>query len=114
VWRQSAGWMRLNPGCCADMKLKMYNGGDWGHQGGHLYVAATSVKDACNLVNEAYRKLKGYVDRPDIKILNLSYFNKYWVTGCWGKSMDGVVPERGVWWTPQSYGPERESVRRIL
>jgi hypothetical protein len=31
-------------------KLKIWNGGDWDHEGGHLYVAAYSVKDACDCV----------------------------------------------------------------
>jgi hypothetical protein len=95
-------------------KLKIWNGSDWDYEGGHLYVAAYSGQDAINLVNEAYRKLKGYTDRPDIKALKSSYFRTYWSPNCWGNDMDGITPERGVWWTPKKRGSDKEPVRRIL
>lgn len=79
-------------------QLKLFNGRDWKCQGGRLYVAAYSAKDAIDLVNEAYRKLRGYTDRPDIRVVSVSELRTYWSKGCWGNSMDGVTPERGVWW----------------
>lgn len=78
--------------------LKLYNGGDWKSEGGHLYVAAYSQKDCCDLVNEAYRKIQGYQNRPDIVCLTLSSMRIYWASGCWGAGMNGVPVERGVWW----------------
>jgi len=94
-------------------QLKIWNGGDWDRRGGHLYVAAHSVKDVCDLVNEAYRNLKGYKDSPDIKPFNPSYISKYWSPNCWGNAMDGITPERGVWWTPKENGSKKEPIRRI-
>ena len=79
-------------------KLKLFNGGDWGHQGGHLYVSAYSVKDAADLVNQAYRKLSG---SENSKVCSVSEIQTYWSKGCWGKSMVGITPERGVWWAPE-------------
>ena len=84
--------------------LKLFNGQDWSCRGGHLYVAAYSVKDACDITNEAYRKLKGYTDRPDIKGTTLSEIKTYWSKGCWGNPMAGITPERGVWWVKKQYG----------
>lgn len=93
--------------------LKLYNGGDWLCRGGHLYVAAHSVRDACILVNEAYCKLQGYENRPDIQILKPGEMRTYWATGCWGNAMDGITPERGVWWKPHSRNND-EKVRRMI
>ena len=77
-------------------KLKIWNGRT-NNCKGHLYVAAFSQKDACDLVNEAYRKEKGYVDRSDIAPYSLNEVRNYWHPNCWGTAMDGITPERGVW-----------------
>ena len=79
-------------------KLKIWNGGDWDSKGGHLYVAAYSQKDAADLASEAYRKVRGYTDRPDLKMIGISEIRTYWSPNCWGNAMDGITPERGVWW----------------
>lgn len=79
-------------------KLKIFNGGDWDHQGGHLFVAAHSLQDASNLISEAYRKIRGLQDRTDIRIMPVNFLRVYWAKDCWGNAMDGITPERGVWW----------------
>jgi len=85
-------------------KLKLFNGRDWDCCGGHLYVAAYSIKDAAELASAAYRKIKGLENRPDIKMTTISEINVYWHKGCWGNNMNGISPERGVWWTEKEYG----------
>lgn len=87
-------------------KLKIFNGRDWDCRGGHLYIAAYSIQDAADLANEAYRKLNGYTDRPDITPTSAGEIRTYWSKGCWGNAMDGITPERGVWWVKKSYGPD--------
>ncbi len=77
-------------------KLKIWNGRDWAAKG-MLYVAAYSVQDAVDLVNAAYRKLKGYENRPDIGVSSVHEVRKYWAPNCWGDRMAGIPVERGVW-----------------
>lgn len=93
-------------------KIKIWNGRDWDCRG-HLYVGAYSQKDAVAIANEAYRKIKGLEDRPDINPISLSEVRDYWSPGCWGISMDGVTPERGVWWSKQRTFGEEKPVRII-
>ena len=88
-------------------KLKLWNGRDWDCRGGHLYVAAHSVRDAVDLANEAYRRKKGLTDRPDITAVTAHEVKIYWHKDCWGNAMEGITPERGVWRTEQSYGKEK-------
>ena len=94
--------------------LKLYNGGDWRHRGGHLYIAAYSLADAVRLSNEAYRKFKGYEDHPDINYTSNDYARKYWNKGCWGIYMDGITPERGVWHGKEKAGGFAEKPVRII
>jgi len=93
--------------------VKKFNGGDWTHRGGNLYVGAYSIQDACDQVNEAYRKLKGYVDRPDILALTPGVLRTYWCQGCWGSAMDGIPLERGVWWAQKAQGMTTEKPEKI-
>lgn len=97
-------------------KLKLFNGRDWECRGGHLYVAAYSVKDAAELSSAAYRKINGLEDRTDIAATTISEVNVYWSKGCWGNDMNSITPERGVWWVKKSYGatPEEKTPMRIL
>ena len=95
-------------------KLKLFNGGDWACRGGHLYVCAYSQQDAVDLANQAYRKIKGYEDRPDICPFTIGHVRVYWAKGCWGNPMAGIVPERGVWWRKQAYGPDRTDPVRVM
>ena len=97
-------------------KLKIFNGRDWKCRGGHLYVAAYSVKDAAELSSAAYRKINNIEDRLDFSITSISEVNVYWSKGCWGTTMKGIVPERGVWWQKKSHGGTEDDrkVKRIL
>lgn len=98
-------------------KLKLFNGRDWECRGGHLYVAAYSVRDAAELSSAAYRKTIGLEDRLDIVKTSISEVNVYWHKGCWGSSMEGINPERGVWWVRKNYGQgtvEEKTPMRIL
>ena len=89
-------------------KLKIFNGSDWNYQGGHIYVAGYSQQDAVNLINEAYRKVHNFIDRPDICPIKLGYFREYFSKDCWGNSMKGITPKRGVWHTKAQWDkPER-------
>jgi hypothetical protein len=90
-------------------KLKLWNGCDWNSRGGTLYVCAYSWKDALDLANQAYRSIKGLVDRPDVAAFSMNYLKTYWCRGTWGTSMKGIVPVRGVWWSKKDFGvnPER-------
>lgn len=84
--------------------LKLWNGGDWKARHGHLYVAAYSVKEACELCREAYRKVRP--DAPeDYYPITTHELNVYFNKGCWGNPMDGVTPERGVWWSKELNDP---------
>jgi hypothetical protein len=81
-------------------KLMIATGrGDYGHNtskrfpkgfDGRLYVAAYSKADAVRLLKEA-----GYAT------MTIGEFNTYWSKGCWGNAMEGVTPERGVWFSPE-------------
>ena len=94
--------------------LKLFNGRDWDCRGGHLYVAAYSIKDCAKLASEAYREVEGLEDRPEIEVVTVNEIRVYWSKGCWGNSMNGIAVERGVWWTPQEHGPDKEPIKRIL
>ena len=83
-------------------KLKIANIGDWHHKGGSLYVCGFSQKDMLNLINEAYRKVRGLENRPDVTCFSLGYFRTYGSMDCWGNDMKNVIPERGVWWKKDS------------
>lgn len=91
-------------------KLKLWNGRDWDCRG-HLYVCAYSQKDAVDLLNQAYRKIRGYENRPDINPTTLCEIRKYWNSKGWGRSMDGITPERGVWWSKEA---RLENPQRII
>lgn len=96
--------------------LKLWNGRGFDCRHTHLYVAAYSVADAVRVANEAFRKLNGYEDRPDMSRVTAHEVRVYWSEGCWGNAMDGITPERGVWQTNNEFGrtaEERKPVRLI-
>ena len=82
-----------------EKKLKLFNGSDWEHRGGHLFIAAHSLADAVRLANEARAKATGISGG-----ISVSYAREYWSKGCWGKTMNDVTPERGVWHCPAIAG----------
>jgi hypothetical protein len=69
--------------------LKVWNGrGDYSDLDGHLFVCAATKKQAVELINKA-----GYsCGRMNLRELN-GYFNE----GCWGRDMNGIAQETGVW-----------------
>ena len=81
-------------------KLKIWNGRGYccykpndpkwsalnGKHNAHAYVAAYSRADARRVIHEYC----GFMP-PDSEIRD------YWSEGAWGKSMEGVIPERGLW-----------------
>jgi hypothetical protein len=70
--------------CCFKPSDKRWKGSERGAS--HAYVAAYSVADALRVITEYCGHSPG---RTEI--------TKYWNEGCWGNSMDGVEPERGMW-----------------
>jgi hypothetical protein len=83
-------------------KLKIWNGRGWGranyhpetheklptpieHWCDHIYVCAHSKKE----VLEMFKEMKKY--------LTVSEINNYWLPDCWGRQMEGIVPEVGIW-----------------
>lgn len=60
----------------------------------HVSICAYSQKDAVEL-------LRGHGHR-----VTLHEFRGYWI-GCWGNSMDGIEPERGMWVEYERYVPTR-------
>ena len=95
-------------------KLKLFNGGDWDHRGGHLYVAAHSWQDVSDLISEAYCKVQGREKCLDIRLMPVHYLRVYWSKDCWGNAMDGITPERGVWWGKSNGRGNSEKVERII
>ena len=72
-------------------KLQIWNGrGDFSFDGlnGHIFVAATTKKQAVDLVNKA-----GY----SCGRFNLRELNGYYNESCWGRDLNGITPEVGVW-----------------
>jgi hypothetical protein len=74
--------------------LKIWNGRG-SEDRSHLYLAAYSRADAARLLVEAYPYTTVGQGIPELK--------NYFVEGCWGKTMDGITPERGVWITRNGY-----------
>lgn len=67
-------------------KLKLWNGrGDYRKLDGHLYVCATSKREAIKLLVLA-----------GMAAINLYEMNNYW-SDTWGLVMKGITPEKGVW-----------------
>jgi hypothetical protein len=72
-------------------KLMIANGRGGTHTlNGHLYVCAESKAEAVRLLLQAGHRF-----------MTLREFNMYWSNGHWGRAMDGITPEKGVWFVPQ-------------
>lgn len=71
------------------MPLKLLNGSHYmgGALRARLYVAANSRADAARMVASCFESVPTQVERE---------MKTYWAP-CWGSSMDGITPERGVW-----------------
>ncbi len=72
------------------LALRLFNGRWQGgtHGAGHAYVAAHSLADAARVITEVL----GYKPRGIVNELAV-----YWAHDCWGDSMAGITPERGMW-----------------
>lgn len=89
--------------------LKVWNGGaysvlpqsQWkrGHDSAHIYACAHSVADLRQLCVEL-----------GLHAVAASEVRGYW-SNCWGRSMDGIEPERGIW---ICYGYGKEKPQRVL
>jgi hypothetical protein len=74
-------------------QLKIWNGrGDYAELDGHLFVCATSRKHAVELINKA-----GY----SAGRMNLHELDVYYSKDCWGRDMNGIKMEPGVWFQPK-------------
>lgn len=71
----------------------------------HMYIAAYSVNDIMELVKEFTGK--------DYSSLTKSELSNYFNAGSWGRNMDGIEPERGIWVVNQSYKADRTPIRLI-
>lgn len=90
---------------CKPPKLKIWNGrGDHRHMPGHFYACATTKKEVVELITQA-----GYYPRMTVKELNT-----YWADGCWGVAMEGITPEKGVWFVPKKEENNRNFVPQRL
>lgn len=67
-----------------DVDVELYNK----HRSIHGYVCAYSRADAARVIEE-YLGYKPLGIDNEIKV--------YWSDGCWGRTMDGIEPERGLW-----------------
>jgi hypothetical protein len=84
-------------------KVKMWNGTavtrgkQW-----HIYIGATSVRQALELVKEAGF---GYMGASHLK----NYFSPMW-----GNDMAGIEPEIGVWGKPDANRYIHDPVQRLV
>lgn len=65
--------------------LKLWNG-RWGRNQ-HAYAAAYSLEDLLSLAVELNTQYT--LTRHEV--------TTYWSRGLWGRPMDGIEPERGIW-----------------
>jgi len=69
-------------------------GGPRGHE--HVYICAKSKKDACQLMDDWYKKLFKTKSSPGVGRW-AHEINAYYSKGCWGNRLDDTVVERGLW-----------------
>ena len=85
-------------------KVKQWNGYAIKHGGvqWYIYVGATSVRQALELVKEAGF---GYMGASHLK----NYFSP-----TWGNAMKGIEPEVGVWGKPDENRLMHDPVQRLV
>ena len=85
-------------------KLRCWNG-RWLDSNGHdrINICAYSRADAIRLIEE----YTGYKTRS----LN-SEIKDYW-SECWGRDMNGITPERGIWFS-NGYGKKRIKPHKVF
>lgn len=52
----------------------------------HLYICAYSMADAARICAQYFNDPPSYGEMKN-----------YWSPNCWGRRMDGIQPERGLW-----------------
>lgn len=75
-------------GSCCDWKDQRWKTTPRSDLTAHAYIAAYSMADAVRVVKE-YSEGRARTSVHEINI--------YWNKNCWGNSMDGITPERGLW-----------------
>lgn len=83
--------------------IKLWNGRGVGNRE-KLFIGAYSKADACRMLDELYPPCGKSSWYRELTI----YFSK----GCWGDSMEGIIPERGVWLLTNIYSKD-ETLTRI-
>lgn len=73
-------------------RLRTWNGRAVHKRGSHLYVCAHSAAHACRLLAVAHGLGQEGANRWTSEL-------KHYFCECWGKPMDGITPEVGVWIT---------------
>jgi len=90
-------------------KLRIWNGRGW-DRGQSLYVCAHSIAHAIRLCSEAATKQRGFEWEP----VTPYEIKEYWSEGCWGRAMDGIEPEIGVWETREEKGCKHGEPKRLV
>lgn len=86
-------------------KLRTWNGrGDYRDFDGRFYVCATTKKRAVELLSQA-----GHA------FINMREFSGYY-SECWGKGMETVTPEEGVWFSTkeEDYSSAKTTPKRLI
>ena len=83
--------------------LKIWKGRNWDCKV-HLFLGAYSIADACRMLTEIYPRQNINKWRREITV----YFSE----GCWGDTMGGITPERGVW-LQENRWTDHETLKRI-
>lgn len=73
---------------------------------GHVHVYACAGSRA-----EVLRMLQAWTG--DVGLGRDSYVRDYWNAGAWGNTMDGIVPERGLW-VQYGHGSQPERVWPLI
>ena len=76
-------------------KLKIWNGRGQGHpyEGHHVFVAAYSQKQAAELVGQVF----GH------STVGVGEIANYFSAGCWGRTMDGIIPTEPCVYLEKNY-----------
>jgi hypothetical protein len=85
--------------------IKIWNGRGVGRKE-HLFIGAYSKLDAARMLLECY---VSYHDSVASWTRELTI---YFSEGCWGNTMEGITPERGIWLQENEY-TDHETLKRI-
>lgn len=91
-------------------KLVFWNGRGWEGEGQHLCVCAHSMSHAVRLCSQAASKQRGFEWEQPISVYEIK---QYWSKG-WGKMMEGIEPEIGVWELEAERGYPEGNPKRLI